>query len=99
MWATHIYPFSHKTQPNWQAYWGFLTETAPVFISEFGLLRDADSSCSQTIVQDVIDEANSKGLSWTAWAWYVADSCAFPSAISDWSGNPSGWGNLVRNAL
>jgi len=49
----------------------------------------------------LIDYAASLDISWTAWAWFVADTnpCAFPTIISAWDGTPTTAGAAVKAAL
>lgn len=94
VYATHLYNFPDKLPPAWAQAWGFLTDTYPVFITEFGNVM----SCDPDYSSDVVDYAATRGLSWTAWAWYVG-GCEFPSLITDWSGTPSPEGQVVRAAL
>jgi hypothetical protein len=94
VYATHVYNFADKQPPTWEYNWGYLTATDPVFITEFGNQAD----CSANYTQEVVNHAAMRGLSWTAWAWYVG-GCEFPSLITDWSGVPSAQGQVVRTAL
>jgi endoglucanase len=93
VYATHPYDYTGKQPSDWPDDWGYLATTDPVMITEFG-----DTNCSTTYYQDVINYANQNNISWTAWAWYVA-GCDFPSLISDWQGNPTAAGSIVRSAL
>jgi hypothetical protein len=93
VYATHPYDYSGKQPSDWYNDWGYLAETDPVMITEFG-----DTTCGATYTQSVIDYARQNNLSWTAWAWYVG-GCDFPSLISDWQGTPTTAGAVVRSAL
>jgi endoglucanase len=93
MYATHPYNYANKQPADWDQSWGFLTETAPVIVSEFGAF-----DCTTDYVQQLIDYADAHAASWTGWAWYVG-GCTFPSLITDWTGTPSPPGQVVKDAL
>jgi endoglucanase len=93
--ATHPYDYAGKQPSDWQADWGYLTATDPVIITEFGVTT---GNCGTAYYDALIGYANQNRVSWVAWAWYPKD-CAFPSLITDWGGNPSAAGSVVRNAL
>jgi len=91
--ASHPYDFGGKQPSNWDDDWGFLAETDPIFVTEFGSF-DCDPSYSQQL----LDYAEQRGLSWSAWAWFPG-GCDFPALIEDWSGTPSATGQIVKTAL
>jgi hypothetical protein len=96
MYATHPYNNATEKLPgNWDQYWGFLTATDPVIVTEFG---DSNASCPTDYSSQLIDFADMHKASWTAWAWYVG-GCKFPSLITDWNGTPSEVGAVVKTAL
>lgn len=91
--ATHPYDFPNKAPSEWDADWGFLTDTHPVIVTEFGSF-----ACGAGYASELIAYAASRQLSWTAWAWYPG-GCEFPSLITDWAATPSEVGLVVRDAL
>jgi len=92
--ATHPYDYPGKQMADWPAAFGNLAATYPVIMTEFG-----QYCATNTYVQDLLTYAESLGIHWTAWAWYVS-GCAFPSIIADWTGTPSsGVGVIVKNFL
>lgn len=91
--ATHPYDFNGKQPADWDEDWGFLTETHPVLVTEFGSFE-----CGAGYASALIDHAAQRQLSWTAWAWYPG-GCGFPSLINDWAATPSEVGQVVRTAL
>jgi hypothetical protein len=96
LYATHPYASASEKKPNgWDHYWGFLTKTAPVIVTEFG---DSNTTCPSDYTSQLIAYADLHNASWTAWAWYPG-GCTFPSIISDWSGTPSAPGAVVKTAL
>jgi endoglucanase len=94
LYATHPYNNAdEKKPPQWFPYWGYLTQTAPVVITEFG------DGCNTDYDQQLIAFADQRNAGWTAWAWYVG-GCSFPSLLSDWSSlTPTANGAVVKNAL
>jgi endoglucanase len=96
VYATHPYNNApERLPPNWEAYWGFLTATRPVIVTEFG---DTSPQCTGAFNRQVIDFADSHHASWTAWAWFPS-GCQFPSIIADWTGQPTVQGEPVQAAL
>jgi hypothetical protein len=82
------------TPGNYDSKFGFLAATDPVIATEFG-----DSDCSAPFYDTFTQYAQSKGIHWTAWAYYVG-GCGFPALISDYDGTPlDGSGTSVQNAL
>jgi aryl-phospho-beta-D-glucosidase BglC (GH1 family) len=93
VYATHPYDFGNKQPGAWAGDWGFLADTDPIFVSEFGSF-----DCNPAYSQQLIDYAEQRGLSWSAWAWYPG-GCGFPALIEDWSGTPSATGQIIKTAL
>jgi endoglucanase len=92
--ATHPYDYAGKQLADWPAAFGNLAATYPVVMTEFGQYCATDS-----YVSDLLVYAESNGIHWSAWAWYVS-GCAFPSIISDWNGTPyPGVGELVKSYM
>jgi endoglucanase len=93
VYATHPYDFGNKQPGDWTDDWGFLADTDPIFVTEFGSF-DCDASYSQ----ELINYAEQRDLSWSAWAWYPG-GCGFPALIENWSGTPSATGQIIKTAL
>jgi aryl-phospho-beta-D-glucosidase BglC (GH1 family) len=92
--STHPYSIAKEKQPDsWDTYWGFLAATDPIFITEFGTF-----DCSTSYYNSLISYAETKGVHWTAWAWYPG-GCGFPSVLSDWNGTPNAPGAIIKSAL
>jgi endoglucanase len=96
VYVTHPYDSAGRRPSNWDKSWGFLTQTDPVIVTEFGSLND--TTCATDYSAQLIKYADSHATSWTAWAWYPG-GCTFPAIINDWSGTPSASGNIVKAAL
>lgn len=94
LYATHPYGGTSERAPSaWDADWGFLADTDPVIVTEFG-----DSACDGVYDGELIKYADKRNASWTSWAWFPG-GCNFPSIISDWNGTPSVPGMVVKSAL
>jgi hypothetical protein len=95
LYATHPYNSGGRAPESFGSYWGYLTKTDPVIVTEFG---DFGPSCSATYSGKVIAYADAHLASWTAWGWYPG-GCSFPALINDWAGTPSASGTVVKAAL
>jgi len=96
VYASHPYNnAAERSARFWDLYWGFLTDTDPVIITEFG---DTSPACPTAYSADVIAYADAHGAGWTAWGWFP-EGCTFPSLIEDWDGTPSPSGTGVRATL
>lgn len=93
VYTTHPYDFADKQPAAWNADWGFLADTDPIFVTEFGSFN-----CNPNYAQQLIDFAEQRMLSWSAWAWYPG-GCGFPALIENWSGTPSAVGQIVKTGL
>ena len=93
VYVSHPYDYPGKQPADWDKAWGFLAATDPVALTEFGAFN-----CSTDYYSKLIQAADAKKVSWTAWAWYPG-GCGFPSIINDWNGNPSEPGKIVKAAL
>lgn len=94
VYATHPYDYYGKnTAADWDKAFGALSASAPVMMTEFGTYN-----CSTALYSSLLNYAKAHNISWTGWAWYPG-GCSFPALIDDWSGTPSGPGQLVKNAM
>ena len=94
--ATHPYNNAPERQmATWNGSWGYLTQTAPVVVTEFG---DGTGTCSPAWDKALIAYADSHNASWTSWAWFVGD-CKFPALLTDWDGGLTNEGTVVKAAL
>ncbi len=103
LYATHPYR-TNVTTAGFGPAWGFLSQTDPVIVTEFGDNSDCDSNGGFTdsvtsYDSAVISAADQYNASWTAWAWNPGNCKSFPSLTSDWAGTPTALGTLVQTAL
>lgn len=110
IYVAHPYDWPDKQPGVWERDFGVLAATDPVMIGEFGAYL-----CDRIdYYRAALDYADSKGLSWVAWAWWTppavgeegrtAESreleiCRFPALIRDWNGTPSATGQLIKDRL
>jgi hypothetical protein len=94
VYASHVYDYGDKQPSMWEADWGFLTASDPVFVTEFG----SSANCSGNYSQQLIDYVETRKVSWAAWAWYPG-GCDFPALIDNWAGTPTAAGQVVKAAL
>ena len=96
MYATHDYS-PQNPQAQWDAKFGYLAaqDIAPVIATEFG---DGSKMCAGTWDTQLVQYADARQISWTAWAWW-AGGCSFPSLISDWQYTPTVQGAAIKTAL
>jgi endoglucanase len=94
--ATHPYASSGSERRSrfWDIYWGGLTATDPVIVTEFGDTR----TCADDYAREVLDYADAHAAGWTAWAWFPR-GCDFPSLLTDWKATPSVLGASIQAAL
>ncbi len=96
VYASHPYNSPDRRPSTWDRSWGFLTETDPVILTEFG--DPSSATCATDYTAALIQYADAHATNWTAWAWFPG-GCSFPAIINDWSGTPSAMGQVVRAAL
>jgi endoglucanase len=95
VWVSHPYAQNaRQLAPSWNGAFGYLATTDPVMLTEFG----DTSSCETAFDSQLISYADTLGISWSAYAWFVS-GCSFPSLIDDWTGVPSAFGQIVKSAL
>jgi len=96
MYATH--PFGpHSAQSQWDRKFGYLAaqDIAPVIATAFG---DMGTNCTGDWNSKVVQYADARQISWTAWAWWPGD-CTFPALLEDWTYTPTEQGAAIQAAL
>jgi hypothetical protein len=105
VYVTHPYVFKTSPAPD-QAYLN-IANTYPVMATEFG---DANvgghyvgpNDCNVGAYTTPLSNFQSRGISWTGWAWYVEAEtrCGFPTLIDRYDGTATTPpGNAIRAAL
>jgi endoglucanase len=92
--AYSVHPYPSKrgevAEAAWQADFGYLTATRPVFATEFGF----DANPAETVAYataagygtHITDFFAARGISWTVWVFHPTWT---PSLLSDWSYTPA----------
>ena len=86
-----VHPYSVKgTEATWEADFGYLAATYPVFATEFGFVANpADPVAYGTVAgygKPITDFFATRGMSWTVWVFHPIWT---PNLISDWSYTPA----------
>ena len=100
------HPYPQKVAPPWQDKWerdfGFVADTYPVFVTEFGFKAGHLPGAHTPVVGDqeygraITDYFARKGISWAAWCF---DPDWGPQLISDWEYTPTESGAFFRQVL
>jgi hypothetical protein len=77
----------------WSSVVGAVARTVPVITGELG-----DKTCSGALISSYMDWADSAGVSYLGWSWNPS-GCAGPGLISSWTGQPTAYGNVIREHL
>lgn len=98
--VSHPYP-QKRPQPweeKWQADWGYVAETYPVFATEFGFQRGGymPEDATPEYGQRLVDFCKSRGISWTVWCF---DPDWHPCLFKDWNYTPTEQGEFFKKAL
>ena len=72
---------------------GLVAETFPVVIGEVG-----EKDCNDDVLQGILPWADTHGISYSAWAWWVGE-CSAPSLITNYNGTPTPFGAGYREHL
>lgn len=98
---THVYTQWHNAAPDWDAHFGYVTNTYPVSASEFGSV-----DCSADVTSRLLDYFDApmgnpgNRMSWTVWSWNSPGECSQPSVLADWNGTPlADQGQLIHDRL
>ncbi|TMC65301.1 MAG: glycoside hydrolase family 5 protein [Chloroflexota bacterium] len=83
-----------RLQTCWNATVAPLAATTPVVIGELG-----DTDCTSNFSPGLMTWADAHGVSYTPWAWNVANCAADPSLISTYTGTPTAYGVGVQTHL
>jgi aryl-phospho-beta-D-glucosidase BglC (GH1 family) len=102
--VSHPYPM--KVEQPWEEKWerdyGFVADTYPVFVTEFGYILEDHPDAHIPAIGDeeygkaVTDYFDSKGISWTAWCF---DPDWPAQLISDWEYTPTPAGTFFREVM
>lgn len=102
--VTHPYPQKRELpwEAKWEADWGFMADTYPVFATELGFMSADGRGAHVPVIGDetygeaIIGFFEKKGISWTAW---VFDPFWSPQLIENWDFEPTRQGRFFRDKL
>ncbi len=102
--VSHPYPMKVEEPwpPQWERDFGFVADTYPVFVTEFGFILEDHPNAHIPAIGDerygkiITDYFAEKGISWTAWC-YDPDWPAH--LISDWSYTPTASGEFFKGVM
>jgi hypothetical protein len=77
----------------WKADVGPVARRVPVVAAELG-----DKACSGAFLGSFMDWADSVGVSYLGWSWNPT-GCAGPALIRSWDGQPTAYGEVLREHL
>ena len=82
---THPYDYYGKYPVNWDADFGNVSSSFPLFSAESG-----EYDCGTNYMSQLIDYFDAHAISWVGWAWVVASGnpCKYPQVVSNYSGTP-----------
>lgn len=102
VYVTHPYGWKAPDGDLARAY-GNVAQNYPVIATEFGYADVGGASannCYESEYSRLLGDFNTRGLSWTGWAWLVDDTrCGFPTLIDSYSGTSTEPGSIVKSAL
>lgn len=102
--VSHPYPMKVEEpwEEKWERDWGFVADSYPVFVTEFGfILKDHPNAHIPAIGDErygksITDYFARKGISWTAWCF---DPDWPAHLISDWAYTPTASGEFFRGVM
>jgi len=82
---THPYNYYGKLPANWDADFGNVTSSFPLFSAESG-----EYDCGTSYESQLINYLDTHNISWVGWAWVVASGnpCRYPQIVSSYTGTP-----------
>jgi aryl-phospho-beta-D-glucosidase BglC (GH1 family) len=102
--VSHPYPM--KVDPpyeeKWERDWGYVADTYPLFVTEFGFTRAGNRDAHIPVISDdeypeaIIGYFDKKGISWAAWCF---DPDWGALLIDDWDYTPTESGAFFRSKM
>jgi endoglucanase len=78
----------------WSSTIGPLARQVPVVIGEFGSM-----DCTGGLVEPLTQWADAHGVGYLAWAWVISDCADEPALITDYTGTPTPYGEVVLEQM
>jgi len=90
--SVHVY--SQASISHFNTNIGTVAAQFPVVAGEIG-----EMDCADEDINAFLPWADSHGISYLAWAWYVGECASYPSLISSYNGTPTNFGIGYREHL
>jgi endoglucanase len=90
--SVHVYDQSNISRFNRNI--ATVAAQFPVVAGEIG-----DTNCTDQDLDTFLPWADTHGISYLAWAWFVGDCASYPSLISNYNGTPTNFGIGYREHL
>jgi hypothetical protein len=90
--AVHVY--NQRSTTHFSANIGTVATQVPVIAGEIG-----EMDCADEDIDSFLPWADSQGVSYLAWAWFVGGCASYPALISDYDGTPTNFGIGYREHL
>jgi endoglucanase len=90
--SVHVY--DQKEVSHFNANIGVVTAHFPVVAGEIG-----ETDCADEDIDAFLPWADSHGVSYLAWAWFVGECASYPALISNYAGTPTNFGIGYREHL
>jgi hypothetical protein len=90
--AVHVYNQSSASHFNTNI--GTVAAQVPVVAGEIG-----ETDCAAEDIDSFLPWADSHGVSYLAWAWFVGGCASYPALITNYNGAPTSFGIAYRNHL
>ncbi len=102
--VSHPYPQKREKPwvPQWEEDWGFVADTYPVILTEFGFALPEEKGVHIPVYGDeeygktIVEYTAKKGISWVVWCF---DPDWAPVMFTDWDYTPSRQGAFFRKVM
>jgi len=101
---SHPYPEKREApwEPKWEADWGYVAETYPVFLTEIGFALPEEEGVHIPVHGDevygnaLVNYTKAKGISWVVWCF---DPDWSPYMFTDWEYTPTRQGTFFKKVM
>ncbi len=90
--AVHVY--NQRSTNHFNSNIGTVATQLPVVAGEIG-----EMDCADEDIDSFLPWADSHGVSYLAWAWFVGECASYPALITDYNGTPTNFGIGYREHL
>jgi hypothetical protein len=93
--AAHIYNFNSCASAScWDAQLAPAAAKVPLILGEFG-----ENDCAHGFVDGLMNWADARSVGYLGWTWNNWDCSSGPSLITDYTGNPTAYGQGLKTRL